>query len=144
MPQCKSHTTMIILYLFMPQSLSMQTKLIFRSNRQIFTTYRFGFNPARVSAYIGFRFTCTGNETSLSDCTSSASNQCVADNVNYVVAIQCGGDGLQTEDGIDRSCNTCQTITDDAQTNASIMLQNQCGVTFIIVALLLSLINKQL
>ncbi len=111
------------------------------------TTCRYDFNPARVNAYVGFRFTCTGNETSLSDCSSSASNQCVADNVNYVVAIQCDGDGLQTEDGINQPCNTCETNTDDAQTNASITLQNQCGITFITVALLLfilSLINKLL
>ena len=77
----------------------------------------------------------------MSDCSSSASNQCVTDNVNYVVAVECGV-GQQTAGGVGKTTDTNQTSTDHSsisETNDG-MLQNQCNVVFITVMTLLSIV----
>lgn len=74
----------------------------------------------------------------MSDCSSSALNQCIPDNINYIIAVQCGGG---TADGVDRPCNTYDMgHASTGQTNENITVQNQGSITFITVALLLLLL----
>ena len=55
----------------------------------IFFLSRYGFSPA-INAYSAFGFSCTGSESSLSQCSEPGA-VCSTDNANFAIAIECGG-----------------------------------------------------
>ena len=54
-----------------------------------FFLYRYGFSPA-INSYSAFGFSCTGNESSLSQCSEPGA-VCRTDNADFAIAIECGG-----------------------------------------------------
>ena len=54
-----------------------------------FFFHRYGFSPAAINSYSGFRFSCTGSEASLSACSRFGSG-CTTDEVDFAIAVECG------------------------------------------------------
>lgn len=54
-----------------------------------FSPCSYGFSAA-VNSYIAFGYRCIGNETSLSRCSGQGAF-CSADNPNFAIAVECGG-----------------------------------------------------
>ena len=65
------------------------------SSSYSFLLYRYGFSPA-INAYSAFGFSCTGSESSLSQCSEPGAI-CTTDNANFAVAIECGGQTSPSE-----------------------------------------------
>ena len=65
------------------------------SSSYSFFLYRYGFSPA-INAYSAFGFSCTGNESNLSQCSEPGAI-CTTDNANFAIAIECGGQTSPSE-----------------------------------------------
>ena len=65
------------------------------SNNADFFLHRYGFSPA-INSYSAFGFSCTGSESSLSQCSEPGA-VCSTDNANFAIAIECGGQTSPSE-----------------------------------------------
>ena len=64
-------------------------------HNSFFFLYRYGFSPA-INAYSAFGFSCTGSESSLSQCSEPGA-VCTTDNADFAIAIECGGQTSPSE-----------------------------------------------
>ena len=85
-------TLVVTMYILLYMTLC---KFKFLYTNSFFFLYRYGFSPA-INAYSAFGFSCTGSESSLSQCSEPGA-VCTTDNANFAIAIECGGQTSPSE-----------------------------------------------